>query len=334
MKPFRSFLASTAIVAAAVAAGCGEGQPRSDEQEEKITIGYSRLRISLPVFAAQERGIFAKHGLDATLVMYDTAQPLMQALVEGAIDVGGFTALPITYNAMLRSGTELLFISTLIEDQDHRISYLLRPVPPPGEEPTIKAITDLNGLSVGILPTIAYRSWMEEILRQNGMDPESDVRLRPIAPAQQPLSLQSGGVQALFTNDPAATSTIEAGIGELILPGIVEVPHYIKSPFPFGSFNVRREFALANVDKYRRLVRALNEAIIFVNENPAEAKQAMRPYLPDAFKDHVDKYPDAHYLPTNESSPAQFQEIADLYFDLGIIPAALNVSSAIETDEY
>jgi ABC-type nitrate/sulfonate/bicarbonate transport system substrate-binding protein len=146
--------------------------------------------------------------------------------------------------------------------------------------------------------------------------------------------LQNGNVQALFTNDPAATSTIEAGIGELVLPETVEVPHYIESPFAFGSFNVRKDWALANTETYQRLVRALNEAVIFVNENPQKAKQTMKPYLPDVFKEHVDKYPDARYLPTNESLPAQFQGIADRYLKMGIIPDALDVSSLIETNEY
>lgn len=334
MKRSWPFLVSILIIAAAAVAGCREGQPPSHGQKGKITVGYSRLRISLPVFVAKEQGLFEKHGLNVTLLMYDTAQPLMQALVEGRIDLGGFTALPITYNGMLRTGTELLFLTTLIEDQDHRISYLLRRVPAPGEEPTIKAITDLKGMSIGILPTIAYKAWIGEILRQEGLDPDRDVRIRPIAPALQALNLQSGGVQALFTNDPAATSTIEAGIGELVLPTTVEVPYYIESPFAFGSFNVRKDWALANTETYLRLVRALNEAVIFVNENPQKAKQAMKPYLPDDFKKHVDKYPDARYLPTNESSPTQFQEMADRYLKMGIIPAALDVSSLIETNEH
>ena len=65
---------------------------------------------------AHEKKIFQKHGLDVRLKVYDTAQPLMQALVEGKVDVAGYTALPITFNGMLRSDKKLYFLTTMIED--------------------------------------------------------------------------------------------------------------------------------------------------------------------------------------------------------------------------
>lgn len=301
---------------------------------DQITIGYSRLRISLPIFVAKEKGFFEKHGLDATLVMYDTAQPLMQALVEGRVEVAGYTALPITYNGMIRSGTDLLFLTTMIEDQDHRISYLLRPVPAAGGTPEIQSVSDLKGKSIGILPTIAYKAWIEEIIRQSGLNPSRDVIIRPIAPAQQGLTLKNGGVDALFTNDPAATSAMQAGIAELVSPEIVHVPEYLVSPFPFGSFNVRKDWEAKNRDSYERLVQALNDAVDFVNANPDEAKLAMKPYLPDAFKEHAEHYPNSRYLRTGESSAEQFQDIADLYYQLNIIPSQIDVSDLVETKEF
>lgn len=60
----------------------------------EVTIGYSQLRISLPIFVAAERGLFAKHGLAVTLRPYDTAQPMVQALAEGKLDLAGYSALP------------------------------------------------------------------------------------------------------------------------------------------------------------------------------------------------------------------------------------------------
>ena len=302
----------------------------SDEQEQhtSLTIGYSRLRISLPIFVAQERDIFRKYGLNVKLSMYETAQPLMQSLIEGKVDAAGYTALPITYNAMIRNNKKLYFLTTMVEDQDHRVSYLLRPQSKEDTPPSIKTIEDLKGKRVGILPTIAYKSWLESILKRNGLKAGLDVQIQQLSPALQAKALRNGGVDALFTNDPAATSAIETGVAELV-SNDVEVPKYIKSPFPFGSFNVSKEWADKNPITFKNIILALNEAIEFINSNPKKSKQYMKPYISGQFVEHVDKYPDAYYLNTIKSKEDTFQELVQMYMDMGIIKRQLDLSGLV-----
>lgn len=293
-----------------------------------LTIGYSRLRISLPVFVAQEKGIFEKHGIRASLKMYETAQPLMQALVAGQVSAAGYTALPITFNGMLRSQKDLYFITTMVEDNQHRISYLIRPRSQEGKPSTINSVKDLAGKRIGILPTIAYKAWLQEVLRKNGLDPEKDVVIQQIAPTQQGQALKNGGVDALFTNDPAATSIIQLGIGELVSDE-VEVPQNIQDPFPFGSFNVDKAWADSNPEVYNKLVSALDEAVTYVNTHPDESKKLMVPYLPEAFKDHVTHYPNAQYWGTEQSRMKTYNDIASLYLSMGIIPESINLNGLV-----
>lgn len=307
-------------------AGLSEKEGSLEADLDKVTVGYSRLRISLPIFVAMKKGIFEKNGLDVDLKMYETAQPLMQALVEGKIDLAGYTALPITYNAMLRSEKQLLFISTMVEDQEHRISYLLKPK---GGE--ISKISELKGKKVGILPTIAYKAWLEAMLKHNGLEPGVDVVIQQIAPALQAKMLQSGGVNALFTNDPVATSAIQAGVAELVTKE-VELPKYLRSPFPFGSFNISKEWAEQNKSVFGKVVKSLDEAIYFVNSHPAESKLMMKGYLPDSFKDHVTFYPNALYLTSGDSDEAVFNEIAEKYLEIGIIKKPISLKGLVVKD--
>ncbi len=297
--------------------------PAQAENLQDLNIGYSRLRISLPVFVAKEQGFFERHGINAKLEMYETAQPLMQALISGRIDVAGYTALPITYNGMLRSGKKLYFLTTMVEDQDHRISYLLKK-----EGSGISSVHDLKGKTVGILPTIAYKAWFEAILRKHDLKPAVDVKIQQIAPMQQPQALKNGGVDALFTNDPVATSVLQMKVGALISDQ-VEAPTHIMNPFPFGSFNVSQEWAEQHPDMFQKLKAAMNEAVDFVNKHPEEAKQAMRAYLPAKFQPHVEHYPNAKYLNTKASSQKTFQDVSDLYLKIGIIKKPLDLKGLI-----
>lgn len=207
---------------------------------ENITIGYSALRISLPVFVAQDKGYFKEAGLNVKLERFDTAQPLMQSLVSGKIQAAGYTALPITYTAMLRGKTDLYFVTSMLEDQSHRISYLI--IPKNSTENFSYA--DLQGKKIGILPTVAYKVWLEEILKSKGVDPKS-VEITQLDPTLQAAALKTKQVDALFTSDPVATTVLQKGLGRLI-SNEVEVPRTFGEPFIFGSFNIRKDFADKN----------------------------------------------------------------------------------------
>ena len=296
-------------------------------RDSTLRVGYSRLRISLPVFVAKEKGIFEKNGLSVELEVFDTAQPLMQALVEGKVDVAGYTALPITFNGMLRSKKDLYFVTAMMEDQSHPISYLLRRKTAPGEQVKIEKISDLRGKSIGILPTIAYKVWLEVILERNGVE-KGSYTIQQISPEQQAMTLKTGGVDALFTNDPAATAVVVQGVGEPLVTGAV-VPTYFTEPFIFGSFNVSKSWADENPSLFAKLVKSLDEAVAYTNENPAEAKAAMLKYLPENLQSHVEEYADALYLQTSGTSEEAFQSVADLFFDSGVIPSRIDLKGLV-----
>jgi len=298
-----------------------------EKQDNEVTIGYSALRISLPVFVAQEKGFFADEGLKISLERFDTAQPLMSSLVAGNVPIAGYTALPITYNAMLRSKTELYFVTSMLEDQKHRISYLIVPT----DTPQDFSISDLEGKKIGILPTVAYKAWIEEILRKNNVD-LSEVEIVQIAPALSPSALESKQVDALFTNDPAATTVLQQKIGRL-LSQEVEVPKYLGEPFLFGSFNIRKDFADANPEIIKKVISAMNKAVVFVNENPTEAKEMMKKYLHESQQPFVEFYPDALYQSTTEVNTQDFQSIANQYLEIGIIQEPLDVGDLVITKE-
>jgi len=310
------------IIIAVVVAGACSGCRNGKVLPTAVSIGYSRLRISLPIFVAQEQNLFQKHGVSVSLEMYETAQPMMQSLAEGKISVAGYTALPITYNAMQRSNQSLYFATALLEDQKHRISYLLRK-----KGGSIKAIGDLRGKKIGILPTIAYKSWLQEILRANKVDLGSVV-IQQVAPELEVSTLNSGGIDALFTNDPMATAAIASGVGELITD-MVEVPKYLGEPFLFGSFNAQKDWADTHASEFAAIIAALDDAIEFINQHPDEAKQQMRKYVPEQFREQVALYPDALYLASPETTKDMFQKEADAEFKIGIIASALDIDSLV-----
>jgi len=81
--PLKQFVGALAgIVLATVAAA----PPDPAAAAEHIKIGTLKLAQYSPSFIAQEKGYFAAEGLDAELIMFDSAEPAAVAVVSGDLD--------------------------------------------------------------------------------------------------------------------------------------------------------------------------------------------------------------------------------------------------------
>lgn len=275
-------------------------------------VGVSVLRISLPVFVAAEHGLFRKHGLDVTLRRYETAQPMLEEVIDGRIDAGGFVAYPIVTLASQNASRPPLVATALMEDADHRLSYALA-----RHGSALRFPRDVRGKSIGILPTVAYRKWLEAILHAAGIAPD-EVRIVPIAPALQAQVLAGGGVDFLFTNDPAATGMLVAGVADLVDDG-PPCPRWLGSPFAFGTFALSRRLTEEQPEVAAALVAAIDDAIAEVNRDPAAAVAAMLPYLPPEERPAASHYPAAHYQSSTEAGPSVLDAELERELTLGIL---------------
>ncbi len=283
------------------------------EAPSSLVVGYSALRISLPVFVAQERGLYARHGVAVELRRFDTAQPLVDEVLDGRIDAGGFAALPIVMTAATRDASAVHLAAVMVEDEAHPVSYLLRRA----GEGALRGVGDLRGRRVGILPTIAYERWLGAVLEREGVD-ASEVTVVPIAPAQQLQALAEGGVDALFTNDPMATAALARGVAEP-LGDVAPVPRALGGPLWFGAFLVGEDLFAERPDDARRLVAAIDEAVAILEADPAGAREDLRGYLREPERPFVDRYPAASYLPSGAVDDARIAREVRAMQRLGIL---------------
>jgi len=290
---------------------------------KELIIGYPNLRIALPVIVAKDKGYFKEQGLNIKLKSYQTAQPMMNAIVTGKINLGGFCALPITFGAMARSKIDLLFLGGMYEDDNHKISVIL--VGKDNKE--IKSVKDLKGKKIGILPTRAYEAWLQGIIiNTDGIDLK-DVIIRQVKPSSQVAVLKTGSVDALFTNDPVATIVEAKGIGRELTKEALVPTSTGMNPFYFGSFNVRKDFADKNPDIVRRVSLALDKASKFIFENQKIAKEilATKEYFPETFRSIVNGFPNSKFKLSTEVTNKDLEKIKNFYFEKHILPVNISV---------
>ncbi len=291
-----------------------------------IEIGYSALGISLPLFVAERRGLFADHGLAVKLVSYPTAHPLVEAVVHaGGPACGGFVAFPIAFHRHL-AGKRLRYAGAVLEDRHNPISFLLV-----REGAGISSIEELGGRKVGVLPTKAYREWFKLLAAKHGLGYHQikleatcrcmetgeacstglpTMKVYDVDPDQTVAMLASGELDAIFTNDPGATAAVAAGVAQVwgdepLLPALLSDPHY------FGSFIFDDAFAREQPAVVTRIVQAIDAAIRLVRAQPDMARRCASDYLPAGCADLSTALGRPRFMTSEEVDGARLQEMAD-----------------------
>jgi NitT/TauT family transport system substrate-binding protein len=313
-----SRIARLALLTAALA-GTG-GCARREAGSERVIVGVSVLRISQPVFVAEANGLFRAHGLDVELRRYETAQPLMDDVVRAQIDAGGFVAYPIVFLAAERAPRAPRLATALIEDAGHRLSYALTRA-----SSSLRFPDDVAGRRIGILPTAAYRAWLQAILR-TAIGVPRDVAVVPLAPALEGGALESGAVDFLFTNDPVATSLLTRGLAR-VADGTPPCPYYLGDPFSFGTFALSAPLAEDRPDVAGRLVAAIDDAIAIIEREPAAGPRAMSAYLRPEERPIVERAPRPLYLDSRTAGAALLAREIEQELELGVIRDKPNVSA-------
>jgi len=308
------------LAAWVVLAACRAPSPdRPLPGKTPVEVGYSALRISLPVFVAKHHGMFERHGLNVTLRRYETAQPLVEEVLDCRVNAGGYAAFPIIFAAAARDGSVVRVATALQEDQQHPVSYLLRRA---GDE-TLTALPGLKGKRVGILPTTAYTHWLTVVLKAAGME-AADVTVVPVAPPLQLTMLAQGGVDVLFTNDPMATAALAKGVARpLDLPA--PVPRALGRSLNFGTFMLCARFVTQQPAAARALVAALDDAIAFITANQQGARATMAGYVRPEEQEFLDRYPDALFLSSGAFTQNQLAAEVMSARQLGILERNVDV---------
>ena len=85
----RRFRAGIRLLAGVICASLALAQ--TARAQTKISIGYSPFIDALTAFAAKDKGIFAKHGLDAELVAVPLNSNMPAAVLSGAVNLGAMS---------------------------------------------------------------------------------------------------------------------------------------------------------------------------------------------------------------------------------------------------
>lgn len=227
----------------------------------RVNVGAASVSSSaLSLWVAQEQGIFAKHGVEAQLVLVRGGSTLVASLVSGEIQLAFTSGVSVLGAAAQGVDVKML---TSISD---RVSWKLI------AGPQIKKPQDLRGKRFGV-QSIVGSTWMYAMLglEQLGLEPKRDnITFLPIGdPVVIAQALEAGRIDAAVL-DPTLSRRLSAkGFSELV--DLAKT----NAVFPGLGLGVTRSYLEEQPATIERVVAALAESLVFVQQ-PANRSAAVR----------------------------------------------------------
>jgi NitT/TauT family transport system substrate-binding protein len=216
----------------------------------QVNIGAASASSSmLSLWAAQEQGLFAKHGIDAQLILIRGGSTLIASLLAGEIQMAFTSGVSVLGAAA--QGVDVKMLSSI----SSRVSWKLI------ANPQIKKAEELRGKRFGV-QSIVGSTWMYAMLalEQLGLEPKRDsISFLPIGDAVTiGHALEAGRIDAAVLDPALSRRLTSKGFSQLV--DLTKT----NATFPGLGLGVTRSYLEREPATIERTVTSLTEGLAFV----------------------------------------------------------------------
>ena len=227
---------------------------------EEILVSYAGPTVTfLPAEVARQRGFMREQNLDLRLLL-TRSEVDRAALASGNVDY------------TLRAGSS--FVSAA-RGLPVKILLLgtMRPFWGLVVRPEIKSVTELKGKSLGVPGLLGSQQISAKfILKHHGLDPDKDVIYRVVDTGTRIAGILSGSIDSSMMDYGEAFRAKKVGLKFLVnaadLHGLLA-----------GGLAVNTKKLKDNPDQVRRMLRAMTQALRYIQENAEGTQQVMMNWL-------------------------------------------------------
>ena len=230
---------------------------------DRLRISYSAVNATQAfLWVAQEKGFFAKHGLEGELLYINSGSMNIAALVGGSVQIAG--GGPVSIEARLR-GIKLLILGNPLP---WLASNLIA-------HPEIKGIPDLAGKFAGIS---RFGSSTDQgfryLFRKNGLSVDRDLKMLQLGgDASRVAALKAGKIQYTFLGAAATDQAKALGFR------VMATAQQMAIPFPWTSVVVDESWLGGNRDLAYRYLKCAIESIVYMKRIRPESERIISKYM-------------------------------------------------------
>jgi NitT/TauT family transport system substrate-binding protein len=231
------------------------------------TVGTLKMAVlpiidTLPMYVAQQEGLFAKQGVSVEFIPVASAPERDQLLAVGGADG--------TINETL---AVMLFNKESVQMQVVR--YALRPTEGNGHffivasgQSAISSVEGLKGIEIGVSQGTVIEYVTERLLQADGFSSDEIKTIAvPKIPDRMAL-LASGKLKAGVMPDPLASLVVSQG-------GVIVADDSSHPEYGFSVISFRKSVIDTNFEAIQGFLAALEEATALVNADPAKYKNVL-----------------------------------------------------------
>jgi NitT/TauT family transport system substrate-binding protein len=244
-----------------------------------VTLKIVALPIldALPIFVAQDQGLFEKNYVTVEFIPAGSAPERDQLIASGQAD--GMINEVLSALFFNKDGVRVQIVRYARAATSGAALFTLLAGPQSG----VNAVADLRGKSIGISEGTVIAYLTERMLAAEGVPP-AEVELVSVPKIDARLALlKSGELDAGVLPEPLASAAVLDG-AKVIL---ADTSH---PEFSFSTLTMRKEVLDANPEAVRGFLKGLEEAVALINQDPGKwkplltAQKILPPALADSFQ--------------------------------------------------
>lgn len=239
------------------------------QAQKKITFGHQQVFDLAPILLAQDKGFFAKHGLEVALKPIPLNSQNPAALEAGEVDIAMPTAS--VFLQAINGGLDMVAVAGFSETEktDNNYGILVRP------EANIKQPSDFVGKKVGVPGLNAFLHVMfREWLTLKGVDWKKVEFVETQFPQMEGI-LKSGSVDAVVAIEPFVARITGTKAGENLAKFIRDMP----AGLSITVFASKKAWADKNQDAIKAFRAGFDEGAAYARANPDEARAVVAKFL-------------------------------------------------------
>jgi ABC-type nitrate/sulfonate/bicarbonate transport system substrate-binding protein len=280
--------AAAPVTSAELAAAPAPPSAAATAPAERLKVAWVSVSAGyLPLWAAQELGMFEKRGLAAELV-FTSGPGAVQSLLAREVDIA-YTDGSAIVRAALASGDVVLLGSS-----SRAFPFMLI------AHPSIQRVEDLRGKRLGIARSGSSTDFAARyLLRGAGLTPGADVTLvQTVSTPERLQAMMAGGIDAGLFSEPGGYEARKQGyvfLYDLATMGV---------EYPNTGIGTLRGNVTERPAALRAFIGGLVEGIAWVKHNRAEALEMLSRHtqiddpesLAATYEEHAPRFPQAPYV--------------------------------------
>lgn len=232
-------------------------------EKVNLELGFVPLTACAPVAVAKEKGFFQKHGLDEVSLVRETSwRGIVDGIIGGHLDAAQMpSGMPVWLTTGGHEDKPIPVVTSLTMTRNGNAITLGRKF----YEQGVITAEDFSGLlrqsadqrhTLGMVhPSSMHNLLLRYWLAAGGIDPDLDVQLKTIPPAQMVADLKAGIIDGYCVGEPWNLRAAMEGIGVTVATDLE-----IWQGHPGKVLGVREDWANAYPNTHIALVKALLEA--------------------------------------------------------------------------